>query len=226
MSITPEALDAMAAAGLTAEQIIAVVKADMVAEQAKRTAAEDDRKARARESNRERQARFRERRNANNADNAVTRRDERDPSPKDNNQTPTHEISPSDPKGSSAPKGARKPRNRALPTDWQPGEKSDAVRLELGRSVRWMHDTAAAMRNWAEGRGEVRADWDAVHSGWMRREAKREGDQPGGFARAGPAKPKSGNGFFDLLHEELGAPDDRYADQDHRHLRLAAGGRH
>lgn len=38
MSITPEALDAMAAAGLTAEQIIAVVKADIIADAARKEA--------------------------------------------------------------------------------------------------------------------------------------------------------------------------------------------
>lgn len=233
MSLTPEALDAMRAAGLTAEQIVAVVKADMVAEQAKQAAAEaerraveEERKAKVRASNRERQARWRER-NANNAHNGVTTCDERYPSPKENNQTPTQNISPSDPVGSSAPKGARRPRKHALPADWQPGAKSDAARRELGRSVEWMHGTVIDMRSWAEGKGEIRADWDATHVGWMRREAKRECSSGPPPPRGSPvAKPRFNNPFFAGLDEELRDDRERFADPEPFRPRLAAGGRH
>ncbi len=154
-------------AGAPMEAIVIAVAAVEAAE-AKFAAAEEARKA----SQRERTAKSR----AKSRDcNVTVTSQPRDPAPKENNQTPTHSDSPSDPIGSSAPKGARKLRNRALPTDWQPGEKSDVARRELGRSVAWMHSTATDMRTWAESKGEVRADWDATHVGWMRREAKREG---------------------------------------------------
>lgn len=148
--------------------------------EAKFVAAEEARKAGQRERTAKHRAASRDR-------NVTVTSQQRDPSPKDNNQTPTHEISPSDPEGSSAPQGApkaRKPRNRALPTDWCPGERSDRVRAELGRSPAWMNQTAVEMRVWAESKGECRTDWDATHEGWMRREAKREGERPP--PRSGP----------------------------------------
>ena len=214
----------LAAEGISPD-LLGEVATALVEAEAARKAIEGRRTA-----DRERQARRRE--------SHVTSRDvtgqhvtKRDPAPKDNNQTPTQNISPTDPDGSVAPKGARtarKPRNRALPVDWQPGERSERVRDELGRSVEWMHRTAAAMRTWAESKGELRADWDATHDGWMRREASREGDQPPPrpSARAGPARPRSSNGFYDLIRDDLAGPDDQRSDPHRQHLRLAAGGRH
>ncbi|UHC14362.1 hypothetical protein LRS73_17530 [Methylobacterium currus] len=106
MSLSPEAIDAMIAAGLSAEQMGAIIKAELLAARARESAADEERREKARAGNRERQARWRDRRNAHNADNGVTGRDERYPSPKDNNQTPTQPIPPVDPDGSTAPKGA------------------------------------------------------------------------------------------------------------------------
>lgn len=75
MSLSPAVLDAMLAAGCTADQIVATVKAALVAEQQ----AEEARRAAKREGNAERQQRFRDRRkerketrNKNNALRAVT----------------------------------------------------------------------------------------------------------------------------------------------------------
>ncbi|MGU3403383.1 hypothetical protein [Methylobacterium brachiatum] len=148
---------------------------------------------------------------------------QRDPPPKIYNSTPHHD-SPSDPDGSAAPK-PRKARNRALPTDWQPGERSDRVRAELGRSTEWMNSTATDMRVWAESKGEVRSDWDATHDGWMRREAKRECERPPN-GRAPPRGPSPGrrstNGPLSLLaslnradHDPPGSfHDDRTLDHD------------
>lgn len=90
MSLSPAVLDAMLAAGCTADQIVATVKAAMVAEQQ----ADEARKAAKREGNAERQQRFRDRRkdrketrNNNNALRPVT-------PPIDNTHTPC-DISPS-----------------------------------------------------------------------------------------------------------------------------------
>ncbi|WP_232629137.1 hypothetical protein [Methylobacterium sp. Leaf118] len=127
------------------------------------------------------------------------------------------QVSPENPDGFSAPKGAkttRKPRNRALPTEWQPGERSDRVRAELGRNVNWMRRTAAAMRTWAESKGEVRADWDATHEGWMRREAERECERGAGRPqqRAGPAAKPSSHGALSRVADLLSVPNGQSSD--------------
>lgn len=134
------------------------------------------------------------------------------------------ESPPSPPKGGSVPQGTRprKARNRALPTDWQPGERSDRVRAELGRSTEWMNSTATDMRVWAESKGEVRSDWDATHDGWMRREAKRECERPPD-SRAPPRGPSPGrrstNGPLSLLASLNGADHDPPGSfEDHRTL--------
>jgi len=84
MSLSPAVLDAMLSAGCTAEQIVATVKAAMIAE----AAAEEARKAGKRDGNAERQQRYRDRRkegkttrNKNNALRSVT-------PPIDNTHTP------------------------------------------------------------------------------------------------------------------------------------------
>lgn len=151
---------------------------------------DEDRKAKQRERTAKHRSMQRDR-------NVTVTAQQRDPSPKDINQTPNHVSSPTDPDGSVAPKGARtarKPRNRALPVDWQPGERSERVRVELGRNVEWMHRTAAAMRTWAESKGELRADWDATHDGWMRRDAERERQSGGNVAPFDRQANRSGNG--------------------------------
>ena len=210
MPIDPATIDAMVAAGFSAEQMAVVLKSELTAERAAVAAAEEARKARAREGNRERQARYRDRRNENNADNGVTHRDS--VTVAENADTSFSELKqgpPSPPKGGSVPQGttSRKPRNRALPTGWQPGERSDRVRAELGRSAAWMQSTATEMRVWAESTGQVRADWDACHDGWMRREAKREGERPS--QRAGPAtSPKTHHVALSRLADRLRIPDE------------------
>lgn len=217
MSITPEAIDAMIAAGVTREQMAAVIKADLLAQQAALAAADEARKEKARAGNRDRQLRWR---NRNNANNAVMVRDERDPSPKDNNQTPNHENYPTDPNGSVAPRGCkttRKARNRALPADWQPGPKSEACRVDLNRPTAWMHRTGIDMRTWAESKGEVRADWDATHVGWMRREAQRESERPA--VRAGPSgrpeKTSAVTAFADRLEARRARHQHQEPNPDH-----------
>lgn len=196
--------------------------------EARFAAAEEARKASQRQRTAKHRAFSRDR-------NVTVTSQQRDPAPKDNNQTPTPENSPSDPKGSSAPKGAKPPRkarkspNVPLPADWQPGAESEATRIELGRSREWMLETAAQMRCWAEGGDHHRAKWDQVHCGWMRREAQREPQQTQ-RARNGPqprpvtAQQRS----LDLArqaHLELtGDPDDPGPFTDDATARFADGG--
>jgi hypothetical protein len=99
MSISPEVLDAMLAAGCTAEQIVAAVKAD--------AAVGETRRATKRENNAERQRRFRQR-NARNALRDVT---ERDAPP------PDKERSPTPPKEINLPPIFEKEREREIDLD-------------------------------------------------------------------------------------------------------------
>lgn len=97
--IKPEVLDAMVAAGCTAEQIVAAVKASM--------AGEEERKASRRANNAERQRRFRER-NKSNALHDVTGVSNAAPSspevsPHTPLPNPSNHLPPSPPKGGSSP---------------------------------------------------------------------------------------------------------------------------
>lgn len=238
----PNLIRDLACAGLEPDllQRVAIELARGQAAIAAAAKAEADEKARQeaiaaakRAANAERQRRFRDKNNAGNALCAVTQRDEALPpqsSPTPPKTTP-QEISPSDPIGSSAPQGARqprKPRNRPLPDDWQPGPMSDAARLKLERSTGWMLDTAEEMRSWAKGGGHVRTDWDEVHCNWMRREAKRETQLP--QARNGPpSRPASAQEramqFAKQANLELmGDPDDPGPFADDATARPADGG--
>lgn len=97
MSLSAAVLDALAASGVSREQIIAAMKADI----AERAAAEASRLEAQKEGNRERQRRKRERDNAVSRDVTDVTRDARDPSPNErDNLTPTRERK-TEPKGSS-----------------------------------------------------------------------------------------------------------------------------
>ncbi|MBB2965140.1 hypothetical protein FHU13_005563, partial [Methylobacterium sp. R2-1] len=39
-------------------------------------------------------------------------------------------------------------------------------------------------------------------------------------------RPRSSNGYFDLLRDELAGSDDQRSDPQRQHLHIAAGGRH
>lgn len=88
--IDASVLRALQAAGATTDMIIAAVEADAAIESARRE--------KKRAGNRERQRRFREAHNADNALHDVTERDERDVSPHEVSSSP---LSSSEPKGSS-----------------------------------------------------------------------------------------------------------------------------
>ncbi|MGE7153142.1 hypothetical protein ACQKJ1_05310 [Methylorubrum rhodesianum] len=216
--LDPELLQRVAmelARGQAAMAAAAKVEADRIAK------AEASAEAK-RVANADRQRRFRDRHNASNALQAVTERDGALlPPPKINNSTPHPELHPADPDGSAAPTKVRKARKRALPADWQPGDRSERVRVELGRTTEWMRRTAVEMRTWAESKGEVRADWDATHDGWMRREANREcsrPEPPPGGARASPPGQRI-SGLTQHAHQKFherrrGGDDDRTLDME------------
>jgi hypothetical protein len=191
----------MMAAGLSAEQIIAVTKAALIAEQAKAEADQERRRA----DNVARQQRYRDRRKAVTNVTHVTR-DERyaprdvtqgDVTPEGNVTDVTQVtrdaplLSPN-PKGSSSsslppspPTGAQTPaqkpsRGSAIPADWKPKSRHYEAALRKGYGRDWVDDQGEAMREWAEGNRNRqvarKADWDRTFDGWLRREmAKAQG---------------------------------------------------
>lgn len=215
--------------------------------EATRLAAEEARKANQRERTAKSRAKSRD-------GNVTVTTPSRDPSPKEYNQTPTLPIPPVDPGGSTAPKGAvdggladagstdvadatpaaqdgdeqpkakSEPRARRLPADFADSPEARAVCAEMGLTAIEADAALAEFCDYwlAEGGAKARKlDWPRTLRNRLREVGRR---RPA--ARAAPANRRSGNGYFDLLREELGSPDDRYADQDYQHLRLAAGGRH
>lgn len=74
------------------------------------------------------------------------------------------------------PKAPHKTPSLPLPADWAPSPAHVALAHQLAVSV-----TAEAdkLRDWAQAKGERKADWDAAFRGWLRR---------AGEARAGPGR--------------------------------------
>lgn len=195
MTIKPEVLDALVAAGATAEMIAAAVKADM--------RSEEERLARKRANNAERQQRYRERHrnadnalqashNAGNAAEPGEKGSPQDPSPKHEPQEkPPYggqkEPPKTDPGASTKP--ARDTKGHHLPPDWQPSESDIAYgRNRVGLTLAEIEGMAEDMRLWAQsaaGQNSRKRSWSAAFRGWMRREAKKLGRKP-------PAKPLNG----------------------------------
>ena len=159
MSLSPAIIDAMLAAGCTAEQLAAVVKADM-ADRESQTAAK-------RQKDAERQRKHRER-NAVSRDVTVTECDRvTDPlsrPPNENNSNPpTHTPE----KQTPARKGHR------LPVDWQPGPLTgDAAQAVAGWPPGAEERELARFRDWAAsatGANAVKSDWQAAWRNWIRK---------------------------------------------------------
>lgn len=169
MSLSPAVLDAMLAAGCTAEQIVAVVKADLEARESQM--------AEKRQKDAERQRKHRER-NAESRDVTVTECDSvTDPlsrPPNENNSNPpTHTPE----KQTPARKGHR------LPVDWQPapltGDVAEAVAAwpdgAIARELARFRDWARA----ATGPNARKSDWQAAWRNWLRRKIDEGTNQNG-----------------------------------------------
>lgn len=234
MAVTSEMIDAMVAAGISPEQILVVVRAELARERIAAGEAERARIEANREGNRVRQAAFRARRNARNGDvtgsnanngsNGVTP-PKRSPGPPKN--TPP-EDSPSDPKGSSAPKGADRQRGTRIPVDF--GLRPDARQacLDAGLTGRQIDEALAEFQDFWVGVPGVRGlklDWLATLRNRLRESARRSA-RP----RDAPARRGTGNGYLDALLDDNGAPHDppsHHHGTEHGNVhRLAAGGRH
>jgi hypothetical protein len=165
VTIEPAILRALQAAGCTTEQIIAAVEADVAIEEA--------RKERKREGNRERQRRYREAHNADNALHGVTGVTNGDSLPAPNKSppdpqklTPTPHVCETRARGAYhrlpegwVPTRPLPPKTQAKVDQWPPG----AVEDELAALHRW----AANAKN-EQGKGR-KLDWDKAWVNWIER---------------------------------------------------------
>lgn len=158
-----EVLDALVAAGVTAEQLAAALKAEM--------RAEEERKEIKRAKDAERQRRYRARVTPVTRDNADVTAVTCDPSPdKESPHTPKeitpNQLPPSPPKGGSSPKACR------LPDDWEPDLQ---VALDEGFSASDARREAEKFRDYwrsVPGQKGVKLDWPATWRNWIRRAAE------------------------------------------------------
>lgn len=156
MSLTSAMIDALLAAGGTAEQLAAMVKAGIAEEEA--------RKAAKRENNAERQRRFKQKRrsregNGDNESNAL-------PSV----TPPIEEIIP--PEQSSPSGEACLPKRKSaalhyLPDDWEPILTAASQRVVDGWPPGFYERQLSAFRNHAADKGRKSKDWQAAFRTWL-----------------------------------------------------------
>lgn len=163
MTISPAVLDAMVAAGCTAEQIAAVVKADM--------AANEDKRAEKRSKDAERQRRHR----ARNAESHSVTRDTSDTSPSSPVPLvpPSQTLPPIIPQSSSPPPSLRSATKRAsrLPDDWALPREWGLWAVQQGLSEAQVRLEGAKFRDYwvaKSGRDATKTDWLATWRNWIR----------------------------------------------------------
>ena len=124
-------------------------------------------------------------------------------------ETEKEKVAPSLRSGGAPARRRRKP-GMPLPEDWRPTEASRDRARSLGFPETKIDDIAEDLRVWANGKGEIRADWDATFDGFVRRDAKGNRGQ-------GPPRQRVVNGFaayaIDLANEESDATPRQNNDQ-------------
>lgn len=244
MALEPATLDAMVAAGFSAEQIATVVKAELMAERARAAAADEARRAKAAQKKRRQRAEAQlvsldvpacpgdiEGHRGTSGDirgQAGTGGDIAADSGKEGPQTPkettTSEITPSAPKGASVPKGTERRRGCRIPDGFEHSDEARQVAADFGLTGDAADEALAEFADYwraLPGLKATKLDWPATFRNRLREVARR---RPA--ARASPNRPRSSNGYFDLLRDELAGPDDQRSDpQQRQHLRLASGAR-
>ncbi|MGW5957088.1 hypothetical protein [Methylorubrum thiocyanatum] len=145
------------------------------------------------------------------------RRKEEDRETKETN-TPTDAIA------SSAPKGASRQRGTRIPDGFEHSAEAREVAAAFGLTGAAADEALAEFADYwrpLPGLKATKLDWIGTLRNQMRKVSRR-----GPAARAGPHRPRSSNGYFDLLRDELAGSDDQRSDPQHRqHLRLASGAR-
>jgi hypothetical protein len=155
MNIPAAIIEAMVAAGVSAEQIAAVLRISEEWNAGKIEAR--------REANRIRQQRWR------NAHNAVMRDITRYECDKERPPNPTIDNSypPLPPKKLPAPRA-----KHTLPEGWEPNESDIAYGKKLGLNGRF-EGQLEAMKLWAEANRILKADWHATLKSFLRKEAEK-----------------------------------------------------
>lgn len=195
MTISPSVLDAMLAAGCTAEQIVAAVKADAQEVDARATRKRDvdaARKRRQRERDRESHAESRGHlvTDGDGAD-TVSPKKESPPAPPKEKTTP----SSTEPSGSSKTRAARLPADWTLPVEWQ----ADAIKA--GLPANRIDLEAEKMRDWSlSSPNGAKRDWRAAWRNWVKGAADKLPKARGSPPRQ--SQPR-GSDFFDMEAERL-----------------------
>lgn len=172
MTISAAVLDAMVAAGCTAEQIAAAVKADM--------AINEEKKASKRANNAERQRRHRER-NAMSRVTGVSNGDKRDETPSSSPfplDPPSQTHPPIIPQSSSPAPG----KNRAtrLSVDWVLPAAWGQWAIGQGHSEAKIRLEADKFRDFwigKSGKDATKLDWEATWRNWMRNSSPHQGSR-------------------------------------------------
>lgn len=244
MALDPATLDAMVAAGFSAEQIATVVKAELMAERGKVAAADEARRAKAAEKKRRQRAEVRllsldvpgtdgdtgghSGTSGDNEGQAGTAGDGAAEAGKEGPQTPKEttpsEITPSAPKGASVPKGTERRRGCRIPDGFEHSDEARQIASDFGLTGEAADEALAEFADYwrsLPGLKATKLDWPATFRNRLREIGRR---RPA--ARASPHRSRSSNGYFDLLRDELAGSDDQRSDpQQRQHLRLAAGAR-
>lgn len=244
MALEPATLDAMVAAGFSAEQIATVVKAELMAERGKAAAVDEARRAKAAEKKRRQRAEARlvslnvpgtdgdtggqSGTIGNNRGQAGTAGDAAVDGGKEGPQTPKEttpsEITPSAPKGASVPKGTERRRGCRIPDGFEHSAEARQVAADFGLTGDAADEALAEFADYwrpLPGLKATKLDWIGTLRNRLREVARRRPS-----ARASPSRPRSSNGYFDLLRDELAGLDDQHSDpQQRQHLRVASGAR-
>lgn len=200
MTIAAHVLDALLAHGATAEMIVAAVKAD--AAEAERLLAE--KRASAAERQRRSRARHALSRSVTVTDalsQAVTVTPPMVPPSLPPDPLPNPPLNP--PKVPPTPTGSPPHSKstkalRRLPDDWAVSEARRRKWNARGASDELIDSSAEDMRLWANGKGITRADWDATHDGFVKRDLAEGGRRPTTNGHGSRAPPEEG-GYTQVL---------------------------
>ncbi|SOR26797.1 conserved protein of unknown function [Methylorubrum extorquens] len=120
-------------------------------------------------------------------------------------------------------KGSKAARARRIPADFAESPEALAVCAEMGLTGTEATEALAEFCDFWMAEGGQRArklDWPRTLRNRLREIGRR---RPA--ARASPGRPRSSNGYFDILRDEPARPDDPRSDTHRQHLRLASGAR-
>lgn len=201
MTIKPEVLDALVAAGATAEMLVAAIKADAAKDEAK--------KAESRVKAAERQRRHRLSR-VTNANIDVTERD----TPLDGPPSPHTPQPPLNPPASTPLRSvsAAPRRASAIPNDWKPTPAGVEFAVGKGMSRADIADEVQRFRDHHLGKGSLMKDWDAAWRTWCQSPYRKSQPPRGSPQRQSSSWLEAG---AQEIREMRGQSDDHECSADH-----------